>query len=247
MEVTHDAALGGRLRLTQPRRGHRFGHDAILLAAAVPAKSGDRVVEFGAGVGAAGLAVAVRVAGIDLTLLEIEPNLTALASANIVANGFSATARALTLDVTARSGFESAGLAPGSVDHVLMNPPFNDETLQQSPDLLRRTAHASSRDTLPHWVASAAHLLRPGGMLTLIWRAENWPDAEGALSSAFGAIVAVPIHSVDGELPIRVVGRAIKGAAGAPRMLEGFILNDRDRRPSAAAEAVLRGGNALPF
>ncbi|MFZ0460678.1 MAG: methyltransferase, partial [Rhodoplanes sp.] len=28
---TDDAVLDGRLRLKQPRRGHRFGHDAILL------------------------------------------------------------------------------------------------------------------------------------------------------------------------------------------------------------------------
>ncbi|HEX2216507.1 MAG TPA: methyltransferase, partial [Xanthobacteraceae bacterium] len=57
-ELTVDAVLGGRLRLMQPKRGHRFGHDAVLLAAATPAAPGDRVVEFGAGVGAAGLLVA---------------------------------------------------------------------------------------------------------------------------------------------------------------------------------------------
>ena len=59
-ETTDDAVLGGRLRLKQKKRGHRVGHDAILLAAATAARPGDRVVEFGAGVGAAGLALAVR-------------------------------------------------------------------------------------------------------------------------------------------------------------------------------------------
>ena len=34
IETTDDAVLGGRLRLLQPKRGHRVGHDAILLAAA---------------------------------------------------------------------------------------------------------------------------------------------------------------------------------------------------------------------
>ena len=38
-EVTQDAVLGGRLLLKQPRRGHRVGHDAILLAAACPARA----------------------------------------------------------------------------------------------------------------------------------------------------------------------------------------------------------------
>ena len=56
--TTLDAVLGGRLSLRQPRRGHRFGHDAILLAAATDARSGQHAVELGAGVGAAGLALA---------------------------------------------------------------------------------------------------------------------------------------------------------------------------------------------
>ena len=59
-DLTEDAVLGGRLRLTQPRRGHRVGHDAILLAAATPAHAGEHVVDLGAGVGAAGLALRRR-------------------------------------------------------------------------------------------------------------------------------------------------------------------------------------------
>jgi tRNA1(Val) A37 N6-methylase TrmN6 len=55
-DTTLDAVLGGRLKLRQPRRGHRVGHDAILLAAATGGGYGERAVEFGAGVGAAGLA-----------------------------------------------------------------------------------------------------------------------------------------------------------------------------------------------
>src|SRR4051812_20092052 len=71
-DVTEDGFLGGRLRLRQPKSGHRAGHDAILLAAATAARAGDRVVDFGAGVGAAGLAVARRLPDIDLVLVEID-------------------------------------------------------------------------------------------------------------------------------------------------------------------------------
>src|SRR3954471_22182461 len=85
--LTDDAVLGGRLRLRQPRRGHRVGHDAILLAAAADAGPGDHVVDLGAGVGAAGLALAVRQPGVNLTLLEVDPELAALASENAVRNG----------------------------------------------------------------------------------------------------------------------------------------------------------------
>ena len=67
-DVTDDGVLGGRLKLLQPRRGHRFGHDAILLAAAVAAEPGEHTVDLGAGVGAAGLALAQRVPGLFLVV-----------------------------------------------------------------------------------------------------------------------------------------------------------------------------------
>src|SRR4029453_1504282 len=72
-EVTEDAVLGGKLRLKQPRSGHRVGHDAILLAAACPARAGERIVDLGAGVGAAGLALARRVEGTEVALVEVDP------------------------------------------------------------------------------------------------------------------------------------------------------------------------------
>src|ERR1700691_4020026 len=98
-DVTDDAALGARLHLLQPRRGHRFGHDAILLAAATPARDRDRVADLGAGVGAAGLALASRVPGARVTLVEIEPALAALAAENAERNGLADRVNAVALDV----------------------------------------------------------------------------------------------------------------------------------------------------
>ena len=85
-ELTVDGFLAGQLLLRQPKSGHRAGHDAVLLAASTPARPGDRVVDFGAGVGAAGLAVAKRVAGIDLVLVEIDAGLAGLARGNVASN-----------------------------------------------------------------------------------------------------------------------------------------------------------------
>src|SRR4051794_6755261 len=86
-QTTLDAVLGGRLTLRQPKRGHRVGHDAILLAAATQGQSGEHAVELGAGVGAAGLALAQRVAGLKVTLVEIDGRLATLAGENAARNG----------------------------------------------------------------------------------------------------------------------------------------------------------------
>jgi tRNA1(Val) A37 N6-methylase TrmN6 len=100
-EVTEDAVLGGKLRLKQPRGGHRVGHDAILLAAACPARAGERVVDLGAGVGAAGLALARRVDGARVVLVEVDAALAALAAENAQLNGLGARVSAVALDVAA--------------------------------------------------------------------------------------------------------------------------------------------------
>src|ERR1700735_4601034 len=89
-EFTEDAFLGGQLRLRQPKSGHRAGHDAMLLAAATSARPGQRVVDFGAGVGAAGLAAAKRTngfnPGIKLVLVEVDAALARLARDNAASN-----------------------------------------------------------------------------------------------------------------------------------------------------------------
>lgn len=241
-ETTEDAALGGRLNLRQPRRGHRFGHDAILLAASVPAGPGDHVVDLGAGVGTAGLAVAVRLPGIRLTLVDSNPDLAALAAANAAANGIAATA--LVLDVAGPpEGFAAAGLTPGSAGHVLMNPPFNDaRRFNASPERGRAAAHAASPDTLAVWTRAAAMLLAPGGSLTLIWRAEELLDVLVALGRHFGAIAVMPVHPRPDAAAIRIIVTATSGSRAPLTLVPGLLLNGADGRPAAAAEAILRGG-----
>src|SRR5687768_14826467 len=117
-DVTDNAILNGRLRLLQPKRGHRFGHDAILLAAAVPARPYQRVAEFGSGVGAASLALLSRLTNIDATLIEIDERLCELARENIARNNFLDRARVVTLDIAATS-LSDAGIETG-FDHVFM-------------------------------------------------------------------------------------------------------------------------------
>ena len=247
-ELTTDAALGGRLTLTQPRRGHRFGHDAILLAAATPARAAQRVVEFGAGVGAAGLALIVRVPTIHLTLIDIEPHLAKLAGANARLNDVGQWVTTVAMDVTATAReFAAAGLETGGVDHVMMNPPFNDPARQRcSPEPERARAHSGGLDLLRAWCKSASRLLKPNGMVTLIWRADGLGDVLPALAG-LGGIAVMPVHPRADSPAIRILVQATKGSRGPLRLLPGFALNDADDRPTSAAEAILRDAVALPL
>jgi len=246
-DVTEDAVLGGRLRLRQPSRGHRVGHDAILLAAAVPARAGEAVVDLGAGVGAAGLALAARVGGIKLTLVELASQLAALAAENARLNGLAA--QVATLDVMAPArAFVAAGLRPEQAMRVMMNPPFNDPVRQRaSPDRGRRLAHAAPRATLLAWTRTAARLLRPRGTLSLIWRADGLDDVLEALKPAFGATTVLPVYAKPTESAIRVLVRATKASRAPLQLLPGLVLQDQAGHATAAADAILRAGEALPL
>jgi len=245
-EISEDAILGGRLRIRQPLRGHRVGHDAILLAAATAALSGEQAVDLGAGVGAAGLALASRIPGLKLTLVEIDTGLCALATDNARLNGLDDRVAVIARDVEDMDALKAAGLSPGSIDRVLMNPPFHDARRQNvSPDPRRRLAHVGVAGLLARWIATAAQLLKSQGVLTLIWRADGLDEVVGALQPAFGCVAVLPVHSRPGAPPIRVLVRAVKGGRGAQITCPTLVLNDERGRPTAAAEAVLRAGEAL--
>ena len=246
-EFTEDAFLGGQLRLRQPRSGHRAGHDAMLLAAATLARSGDRVVDFGAGVGAAGLAVARRGAGIELVLVEIDSELARLARGNAAANAIAADV--IVLDVTsAADAFAAAGLSPDSVDVVLMNPPFNDPARHRaSPDKARKVAHVATSATLEDWIHASRRILKSGGVLSLIWRADGLTEVLAALDRGFGSLDILPVHGDAATPAIRLLVRARKGGKAPTRMHAALMLNDQPSVPNKQVEEVLAGKGVLPL
>ncbi len=246
-EFTEDAFLGGRLRLRQPKSGHRAGHDAMLLAAATSARSGDRVVDFGAGIGAAGLAVARRVAGIELVLVEIDEVLAELARGNAASNAIPADV--IVLDITsAADAFAALGLPPDSVDVVLMNPPFNDPVRHRaSPDKAREIAHVATAATLGTWIHAARRILKSGGVLTLIWRADGLAEVLAALDRGFGNLAILPVHGDAKKPAIRVLVRAVKGGKAPTQMHAALMLNNESTMPNKQVQDILAGKRVLPL
>ena len=194
--------------------------------------AGEQIIDLGAGVGAAGLAVARRTEGVAVTLVEIDPALAALANENAARNALAERVRAVCLDVAApAAAFAAAGLAPGAADRVLMNPPFNAPQQQPSPDPGRRLAHSASRHTLDRWVGAAARLLRPAGVVTLIWRADALASLLAALTTGFGAVTLLPIHPKPGVAAIRCWRAPSRQAARRCRYCPASFLPTRRESP----------------
>jgi tRNA1(Val) A37 N6-methylase TrmN6 len=235
-EVTQDSFLGGRLTIAQPKRGFRAGHDSVLLAAAIPARCGDSVLEFGSGVGVVSLCLAARVPDCCLLGIERDPALVALAQNNAEANGMAARVRFAVGDVRS---FETRE----RFDHIFFNPPFHPASGQISPDVQRDAAMRDVEDAPLRWVLRAGDCLAEGGTITLILRADRLDMLRGGLG---GAVRVLPLAPRAGEPPKRAIVQIRPWPAGF-EVLAPFILHEADGRPSQAAEAVLRHGAPLPM
>lgn len=247
-EITDDGFLGGRLRLLQPKRGHRFGGDAALLAAAARSLMGEdaAAADLGAGVGAVGLGLALFGAR-RVALVEIDPTLAAIAAQNVERNGFGDKAQAVVCDVAdlCRPGAPQE-IGAASFDLVAANPPFDDaDRLRASPDAAKALAHSAGGDTFRTFAASAERLLKPGGAFVAIFRAEDLADALSALDRAFGDITMKPVHPRADRPAARLLLAARKGARGPLALLPGLVMHGADGRFTPEADAAQRGEAAI--
>jgi len=251
MRTTEDAFLGGALQVLQPQDGYRAGLDAVLLAASAPIQEGygSRVLDVGAGVGVVGLAVARRVGDAGVTLVERDPELAALARANVEHNDLTARVRVIEGDVT-RPLRELSELAPlaESFDHVLANPPFHTEGRGTAAgDALKAAGHAMPEGSLDRWVRFMAAMARPGGRLALIHRAEALVEVLDALAGRFGETVILPLHARTGDPATRVLVHAVKGSRAPLQLQRGLVLHGGGNGFRAEIAAVLRDGAGLPL
>jgi tRNA1Val (adenine37-N6)-methyltransferase len=239
-ELTRDGFLDGRLLIRQPRRGYRAATDPVFLAAFVPARPGERVLELGCGAGIAVLCLARRVPGLDLHGLELQPAYAALARRNAAENG---------LVLTVHEGDlrrMPPALRGAAFDHVLINPPFHPEAAPGAADPGRDRAHREGEATLGNWMDAALRRLAPGGWLSLIHRPERLGAILAALAGRAGAVQLLPLAPREGRPAARVLVRARKSSA-APMILHppltvhsGSSHSDSRDSYTHPARAVLR-------
>ena len=241
--LTEDALLDGRVRLIQPARGHRAGTDAVLLAAAAPLEAGDRVVDAGAATGAVGLMLARR-ASIRVVLVERDPGLAELCRRNLALNG--CAGQVAEADLIDRSTWPAAELEPGSADLVATNPPFLEAGHgRASPDPGRAAAHVLPEGGLAQWLRACAALLKPGGRLVLVQRADRLADCLGALGRGFGGMRLRFVHGRADGPAARLILTATKGSRAPLAVDPPLVLHDGEGRFTPLAEAIHRGDALL--
>ncbi len=233
--------MGGRVLLRQPAEGYRAAIDPVVMAAAVAASPGERVLDLGCGVGAAALCVLARVPGVTVTGLEIQPVLAALARGNAQANG-----RAKTFLVIEGNLADPPGDL-GHFDHVMTNPPFIAAGRGTSPPgTVKATANVEASLDLAGWIKAAVKLVKPKGRLTVIHRADRLDDLLAALRGrGVGEVRVLPLWPKPGRPAGRVIVQARKGSKAPLEILPGLMLHQDDGTYSKEADAILRDAAGL--
>ena len=236
---TEDALLGGRVRLLQPRRGYRVAVDAVLLAAAIDAAPGERVLDLGAGVGSVGLCLAARISGCTILGIELQPDLAALAERNARINNMDDRVQTIVHDLA-----RPLPKTLGPFDHVATNPPYLSAAVADpSPDAGKALATVESSADLARWLGVATTAAKPAGSVTVIHRSDRLEEIAGHFARlGWGDIVFKRLPPA-----ARVLVRARRAATPQRREAPPLTLHRPGGGYTDEAEAILRHAAPLAF
>lgn len=245
-EITIDDLIGGRVAIIQPKTGYRVSMDTVLLAASVPARAGERVLEAGAGSGGAALCLAHRCPDVRVEGLEIQQAMAEVARRNAALNNMDDRFTLKVGCITAPPD----DMEPGSFDHVFANPPYLERgNSMRPPAHTKDIAHMNSTASLKDWVDFCLAMVRVKGTLSFIYRADRIDELISLLYKRAGDLTLLPLWPHAGQPAKRILVQGRKGTSGVSRVLPGIALHSagdgQGQRYTPEAEAVLRDGGAI--
>lgn len=216
----------------------------MLLGAAI-GHSATNLLDLGAGAGTAALVALADHPALTGTLVELDPEMAALAAANIAANGMGKRAAVVEVDLVASGRIRAAaGLKPDYFASVIANPPFYEHGT--APAKGRAAARHMSAAALDAWVKTAATHAAPGGEIIFIHVAEKLTALLASFSARFGAITVLPLTPRDNEPANRILIRGIKGSRAPLTLLASRAVHTPAGRSFRAEfEAIFRGDDRL--
>ena len=235
MDTTTDAFLNGKVMAVQPSKGYRAGVDAVLLAACVPARSGERILELGCGVGVVSLCLAARIPNLDITGIEVQPLYASLAASNGVT--------AVMADLRSLPNH----IRNTQYHHVMANPPYFDRNEGSSAPDTGRDVAMGGNTPLGDWLDVAAKRLAPKGYFTLILRIERLPEVLNHLQGRLGSIIVRPISARNGDEPYLFLLQARHSGRAPFRLLAPLIMHEGTKHDKDCENYTRRVNNILRY
>ena len=242
IETTKDFLLHGAVTLHQPKEGYRVGIDPVLLAASIQHKKGQKILDAGAGVGAASLCAAKRCLEADVHGLEIQPQMVEIAKLNVTCNEMEDR-------VFMHQGPIQTPpllLKPNSFHHVITNPPHleakrNLMSLENTKIISRYEGDVGLRD----WIRFCVRMVAPKGYFTIIHRADRSDELIAHINSFLGSIGIFPLWPKQGKSAKLILIQGRKGVRGKSKLCSGLVLHDMSGEYTKEARDVLSGASML--
>ncbi len=207
-EETFDDLLLHGMKLLQSRSGYRFSLDSVLLAMWVALDNVNTAAELGTGNGVIALLLAARKPSLFLEGVEIQETLFNQAQRNIQNNRLTEQIRIIQGDIVQIENL----LPKNAYDLVYSNPPFfrsGEGVLNPLPE--KAIARHELLVTLPDVLKAAQYLVKPGGKLALILRAERLSEWIGYLNeSKFSLSRLRFVHPRPGQPAVLFLAEAVK-------------------------------------
>ena len=234
---TIDAFLGGKVRLKQSDNTFKGTSDSVLIAAAVPAKLGETILDVGTGNGVISFCLNARINDLNFTGIDCQSAVLDLAKENAGLNRVEFTP--VLADIT---------LIPSPIHgkqfhHVVTNPPFYTEPHRRKDPRQAIACHQSI--SLTDWLKFCLRHVRAKGSLTLIHRTEALPEILSVLSGRIGSLELFPISSKEGEPATRVIVRGRMNSHKPLRLYPPLIMHTRNGKRTEVAEQLLRNGMGI--
>src|SRR3990170_8636173 len=166
------------VRIIQPKKGHRFTTDSILLARLSTPKKNAKVLELGTGCGIVSIILSKRIPSLRITAVEIQEEMAKLAERNIKLNDMEANISVLNMDIKELS----KTLPSAHYDYIVTNPPYRPPTSgRTSYDRTKSISNHEFSVTINDIMKVSQHLLKVRGRISIIYIADRLADLFSAM------------------------------------------------------------------
>ncbi len=234
-DETLDDLLTKGLKIIQKSNGFRFTLDSVLLAHFVTLKAGDRVVDLGTGTGVIPLLLAARQEKIQITGVEIQPEIAEMAMRSVALNKLNNKITILEGDLRVIHNV----LERGEYQVVTANPPYGIlGGGLVNPSYTKAQSRHELTCKLEDIVQAAARLLNYQGRFALIHRVDRLADLLALLRQYDLEPKRMRfIHSFQDRHACHVLLEARRGAATDLEIMSPLIVY---REPGIYTAEILR-------
>ncbi len=168
MRYLVDLGIDG-LKILQDSDGYSFSEDSVLLANLANVRTGDNLLDLGAGCGILSILAMLKAGAGSATLIDVSDIACDLARKNLALCKLDDRAGVFLGDVK-----DIRALVPAaSFDAVICNPPYFEANPKLSGAGARDVARRETSATLTDFVAAAAYALKNKGVLNIVVKASR--------------------------------------------------------------------------